>query len=280
MSKFLAFCLSFLLIGTVVYSQEASAVHEIKKGVEPNEYIIKTTITGLKGVDIARANYKIDDVHSYEKVAGNELFSSRNKDYIKFYVMGVPASGTITVELGLILSDNGSYSFPVEFQYSRNDKKKVVQFPELIFEGEETLASEEIVSEIPVAVIQESESVLIVATDSVPSMETSSLASPVGTVRTVVSDSVELKEETIEEELADTKVKYTIQLLSLSKFSQERFDEYCDKHSLLPEEVSTRIVNGMTKVIYGNVSSLDEAKKLIDRLKLLNNIDGAFAVPL
>jgi hypothetical protein len=277
MSKFLVFCLSFLLIGTVVYAQEASAVHEIKKGVEPNEYIIKTTITGLKGVDIARATYKVDDLHSYEKVAGNELFSSRNKEYIKFYVMGVPDSGTITVELGLILSDNGSYSFPVEFQYSRNDKKKIVQFPELIFEGEELLASEEIVSEIPVAVKQEPENVVIVETDSVPSMETSSLASPVTTVNSVVE--VE-KEETIEEELADTKVKYTIQLLSLSKFSQERFDEYCDKHSLLSEEVSTRVVNGMTKVIYGNVSSLDEAKKLIERLKLLNNIDGAFAVPL
>ena len=94
------------------------------------------------------------------------------------------------------------------------------------------------------------------------------------------STSVVKSKPTIKEELVDTKVIYTIQILSLSKFSQARLDAFCKKHSLLHEEVSTRMVNGMTKVIYGKVTSLEAAKKLINKLKLLNNIDGAFAVPL
>lgn len=279
MVRILTFLITFFLIVNLALSQEATAVHEIEKGAEPNEYIVKTTVTGLKGVDIARATYKIDDKHTYRKVLSNELFSSRNKESVKFYVMGVPETGEVIVELGVVLSSNHSYSFPVEFQYSRNDEKKVVKFPELVFEGEELLASE-IVNKEVVNVVKDS------VEGKEENMETSTLASPVATVGTVVSESTVVKEElptskeTIKEELADTKVKYTIQLLSLSKFSQARFDEYCEEHSLLEEEVTTRVVNGVTKVIYGKANSLEEAKKLIDRLKLLNNIDGAFAVPL
>ena len=285
MERILALSVSLFLIVSSAFSQEATAVHEINKGAEPNEYIVKTIVSGLKGVDIARATYKIDDAHAYQKVAGNELFSSRNKDYIKFYVMGVPEAGVITIELGLTLANNGSYSFPVEFQYSRNDEKKIVQFSDLVFTGEELLATTKS--------INETEKLEEKAASS--NMETSTLASPTTTngsvstaakpiekelVAELVDTFVVEKEATIKEELADTKVKYTIQLLSLSKFSKARFDEYCDEHSLLPEEVSTRVVNGMTKVIYGKAKSLEEAKKLIDRLKLLNNVDGAFAVPL
>ena len=290
MVRILTFSIALFLMSITLVAQEATAVHEINKGAEPNEYIVKTSVSGLKGVDIARATYKIDDTHAYQKVLGNELFSSRNKDYIKFYVMGVPESGEIVIELGLTLANNVAHSFPVEFQYSRNDEKKIVQFPELVFEGEELLASEETISKNEVLEAAEIKS----------DMEKSSLASPTitnGSVGSnekptqekviVLESTVEIiknpvvkNEATIKEELADTKVKYTIQLLSLSKFSQARFDEYCDEHSLLPEEVTTRVVNGMTKVIYGKANSLEEAKKLIDRLKLLNNIDGAFAVPL
>lgn len=301
MVRISAFLVSFFMVLNIAFSQEAIGIHEIKKGTEPNEYLIKTTISGLKGVDIARATYKIDDVHRYKKVAKNELFSSRNKDYIKFYVMGVPESGVITIELGLILSDNEAYAFPVEFQYSRNDEKKVVQFLDLVFTRVELIALEGGKGDSkPANGKPKTESENVMATTNNSNMEESSLASPTTTNGSVASTNKTTKKEvivleatveitresivenkpTIKEELADTKVIYTIQLLSLSNFSRARFDDYCEGHSLLDEEVSTRIVNGVTKVIYGKANSLDEAKKLIDKLKLLNNIDGAFAVPL
>jgi len=292
MIKISAFLYSIFMIWNVSFAQDVLGIHEIRKGENTNEYIIKTTITGLEGVDIARATYRIDDAHTYKKVLGNDLFSSRNKDYIKFYVMGVPNTGTITIELGLTLTDNGAYSFPVEFQYSRNDMKEVVQFTDLFFEGVELLASEESVND-DVSAVSGSD------TSNKSNMEESSLASPTtnsGSVSSVIKASKKevivlestvvikekpiVKEETIKEELADTQVIYTIQLLSLSKFSPARLVAYCEEHSLLEDEVSTRDVNGVTKVICGKANSLEEAKKLIDQLKLLNNIDGAFAVPL
>jgi len=288
MVKFTACLISIFILLNVSFAQDVVGVHEIEKGEKPNEYIVKTIITGLEGVDIARASYRIDDAHIYKKVLGNELFSSRNKDYIKFYVMGVPLSGTITVELGLTLTDSGAYSFPVEFQYARNDVKKVVQFTDLIFSDDESFVSGEV-----------SDNFVKTNEEPVSNMEASSLASTTikrGSVSStsnpskkkvivlestvVVKEKQIAKEETIKDELADTQVMYTIQLLSLSKFSTTRFTAYCEEHSLLDEEVSTRIVNGLTKVIYGKAHSLEEAKKLIDQLKLLNNIDGAFAVPL
>tara|TARA_B100000809_G_scaffold258671_1_gene302267 strand:- start:273 stop:1157 length:885 start_codon:yes stop_codon:yes gene_type:complete len=294
MVKITAFLISIFMIWNVSFAQEAVGIHEIKRGEHPNEYIVKTTITGLEAVDLARATYRINDTHTYKKVLENELFSSRNKDYIKFYIMGVPETGTITVELGLTLTDNGAYSFPVEFQYSRNDVTKVVQFTDLVFKSEELVVSKNAVDVTIGGPDDEA-----VSTSNNSNMEESSLASPttnnesISSVKkatkkevivlestVIIQENPRAKEETIKGELANTKVKYTIQLLSLSKFSQARFTEYCEEHSLLEDEVSTQEVNGVTKVIYGKANSLEEAKKLIDKLKLLNNIDGAFVVPL
>lgn len=271
MFRVLALSVFFILVSIVSFAQDVVGVHEITKGAEPNQYIVKTTVSGLKGVDIARATYQINDEHTYKKLTSNELFSSRNKDCIKFYLMGIPEVGIVKIELSLILAKNEDYSFPVEFQYSRNDVKKVIQFPKLVFEGDEALALKE-------PIVDTVQSI----TGKKSNMEESALAAAMNknsSISSVKKDSVKSK-PTIKEEMTDTQMEYTIQLLSLSKFSQARFDDFCDEHSLLPEEVSTRVVNGMTKVIYGKVNSLEEAKKLIDRLKLLNNIDGAFAVPL
>jgi len=314
------FTFFFFLILSAIFSQETTAEHEIIHGSELNEYIVKTTIKGLKDADIARATYKIDNVHTYKKIESNELFSYRNKEHIKFYVMGVPESGIITVELGLILKDNSDYSFPVEFQYARNDENIIVQFSELVFPATDLLAViEEPIAEFPtkklVSIAQKNdeeikvEEVVEVGKEIVKEEERLAKEKTEAGVLVIKIAEQKAKQEaeaavkkvadekvadekvadeklarekvpTIKEELADTKVKYTIQILSLSKFSKARFDAYCKKHSLLEDEVSTRIVNGVTKVIYGKANSLEEAKKIIDKLKLLNNIDAAFAVPL
>ncbi|MGB0882562.1 MAG: SPOR domain-containing protein [Vicingaceae bacterium] len=275
MVRFLLFSITFLVMNFAAFAQEVKGNHEIIKNGNLNDYIVKTTVSGLSDVDIARVTYQINNLHTYNKLSSNELFSSRNKDYIKFFIMGIPDSGKVMITLGLKLADNKPYSFPVELQYSKNEEKQVLHLPSLVFASEELLAVED--QKINKVTIETDTTELLGENSS--DMETATLAASnkTGSVSTVKKEE---DKTTIKEELADTKVVYTIQLLSLSKFSQARFDEYCDKHSLLPEEVSTRVVNGMTKVIYGKAKSLAEAKKLIDRLKLLNNIDGAFAVPL
>ena len=62
--------------------------------------------------------------------------------------MSVPESGQVEVELALILNDNGGYSFPIEFQYSKNDEKKIVQFPQLVFAGEQLLVTNQPVDQV------------------------------------------------------------------------------------------------------------------------------------
>ncbi|MCO6499624.1 MAG: SPOR domain-containing protein [Vicingus serpentipes] len=115
-----------LLFNQTIFSQGITATHDIQAAGEPNEYVIKTTISGLEGVDIARITYFIPKEHIFKKSPNNSLFHKREDEFVKFYIMGVPPSGIIDIELNVLLSGEESVEFPVEFQYSQNEEKKVM----------------------------------------------------------------------------------------------------------------------------------------------------------
>ncbi|MBL4669907.1 MAG: cell envelope integrity protein TolA [Flavobacteriales bacterium] len=140
MLKYLGVFVLSLVFSQGIFSQEVSGFHDIEPGSEPNEYIIKTVVTGLEGVDIAKITYVIDSKHAYKVSSSNAFFSDRNESYIKFYIMAVPASGELLIELGIVMVDGGDYAFPVEFQYSKNEEKVVINFPPLIFKSDEVIA--------------------------------------------------------------------------------------------------------------------------------------------
>jgi hypothetical protein len=141
MVKYLGIFIISLLFCQTILSQEVNAAHDIQPGNGTNEYTIKTTIKGLEGVDIARIKYFINNDHTYKASPNNALFSDRNENYVKFYVMAVPTTGIINVEFGVVLGGGEEYAFPVEFQYSRNEEKQLVNFPEIVLSGAEVIAS-------------------------------------------------------------------------------------------------------------------------------------------
>jgi len=131
MTKYIALLILGLIISLGVSSQEVKGVHQVVPSVELNGYNIKTTISGLEGVDIARVIYLIDETHTYKASPINTFFSDRNEKFIKFYVMAVPSSGEIIIDLGLEVANGGDFAFHVEFQYSKNEEKKKVDLPKI-----------------------------------------------------------------------------------------------------------------------------------------------------
>ncbi|MFB0926326.1 MAG: hypothetical protein QMB65_13750, partial [Vicingaceae bacterium] len=101
MTKYIGLLIIGLVISLGVSSQEVKGLHEVTPSNEPNGYNIKTTISGLQGVDIARIIYLIDETHTYKASPTNAFFSDRNEMFVKFYVMAVPTSGEIIVDLGI-----------------------------------------------------------------------------------------------------------------------------------------------------------------------------------
>ncbi len=183
MAKYIVIILISFLCNPAVFAQAVTASHDIQSGSEPNEYTIKTTINGLIGVDIARIKYLINNDHTYKASPNNSLFSDRNENYIKFYIMAIPESGIINVEFGLIVSGDGEFKFPVEFQYSRNEEKQTLNLPDVVISGSPSIASVEpvepttpTIEEEPVAEVTEP---TLAETEENPVVEETPTASPI-----------------------------------------------------------------------------------------------------
>ncbi len=137
---------SFLLIAFLIqlnfYAQNVAGVHHVEKTTQNNEYLVKTSVSGLKNVDIAKLVIEVDSSHQFKKSANNPYFFDRKSNEVKFYVMGVPPSGEINLEFSIVLSKEGDFTFPVKFQYSKNEEKQQLDLPKIKISNLILLANE------------------------------------------------------------------------------------------------------------------------------------------
>ncbi|MCB0402654.1 MAG: SPOR domain-containing protein [Flavobacteriales bacterium] len=420
------------------FLQNVTAFHDVQPAGAAGSYSVKTTVSGLEGVDIARITYYIDNSHTYNPSPNNGLFSDRNDKYIKFYVMAVPPSGTLTVELGVTLSGTGEFVFPVEFQYSKNEEKTSVNFPRISLTHEPSMlaanepateevkteassnASPEVEPETPAEMeteepadnleqkIKDEEAKNLAAEQaaqeeaqrqkeaetaaqqaaaekakqeklaaeqaaqeeaqrqkeaetaaqqaaaekakqeklaaeqaaqeeaqrqkeaeeaaqqaaeekakqeqlaaeqaaaqrqkeaeeaaqqaSTTKTEGESNSSPFGNNTELTGGNGAASVNELEEETTNTSAKstetpapspssakYSIQILSLSKFSQSRLDQYIREHNLDPSKVHKKDTGEWMKISYGELSSKDEAREMIQKLRRSHNITDGFLVTL
>lgn len=253
MEKHILSILIFICITLTLNGQELSALHNIEKTSIENEYLIKTEISGLVGVDIARVIYKIDDKHTYKKSANNSFFSDRKNNEVKFYIMGVPTSGILNVEFNLTLNGNGDFIFPSEIQYSKNEEKKVYNLPQINITNELLAAKEKAEKEQQEKLLAEQKA---------------------------KEDAAKQKQE--EQKVVKTTNNngktYSVQILSLSNYSESRLAYYCKKHNISMNDIVKRNIDGYTKISIGKVNSKEEASVLQQKLNTQNGISQSFIV--
>jgi len=140
MQRFLIVVLFFGLISQAAFAQEISTKQNITPGTQEGEYNITTTITYLEGVDIASITYSIPK-ELYKPSTNNHLFSNIEDEFIKFYIMSIPSDGILNIDLMVQLKEAGQFEFPVEFQYSKDEEKKVLALdPIIVNNGGEVIA--------------------------------------------------------------------------------------------------------------------------------------------
>ena len=122
----LIFLFVVVITSTNIFAQTVSSSHIIEATGQPNEFLVKTAITGLENVDIARIEYDINDAHTYTPSPNNSFFTDRKNNQLKFYLMAVPASGIINIEFILTISNGQTLNIPAAIQYSRNEVKDKV----------------------------------------------------------------------------------------------------------------------------------------------------------
>jgi flagellar biosynthesis GTPase FlhF len=313
------------------FAQSVVGGNQVEKTALENEYLIKTSIKGLKQVDIAKLIVEVDSNHQFKKSANNPYFFDRDQQGIKFYIMEIPPSGEINLEFLIVLADHGNFDFPIKIQYAKNDEKrqldlptiKIANLPLLAVESQnsketeqEKLLAEQKLEQEKLAknsarlnaereekekqeAIKAKETAEKLAAETeritkekaqqeaqaklLAKQNAKELADKL--VREKAEEQKLLAEQkAIELAVAENKTTstkyYSVQLLSLSNFSEERLKSYCKKHNLPINEIIKRPIGAMVKISYGKVNSQEAATQLQQKLKRDHQINESFIVVL
>jgi len=307
----LIFLFVVVITSTNIFAQTVNSSHVVEATGQPNEFLVKTAITGLENVDIARIEYDIDDIHMYTPSPNNSFFTDRKNNQLKFYLMAVPASGIINIEFILTISNGQTLNIPAAIQYSRNEvKDKVALAPLTInIDGsastlasttpevkEETEATEETTTpvesekekeeEIVAEVIEETEEEVEEETEeeveeesSMPVVEETPEEEPTPPVETTYKKPEEKPKPTPTPTNTSSKKQYGVQILALSEYSETRVRNFCKQHGLDYNLTSKENVGGLTKIRYGKSSSATEIQNLKEEL-INKGLRGVFMVTL
>ena len=263
---------------------------------------MKTAITGLENVDIARIEYDIDDAHTYTPSPNNSFFTDRKNNQLKFYLMAVPASGIINIEFILTISNGQTLNIPAAIQYSRNEvKDKVALAPLTInIDGsastlasttpeveKETEATEETTT--PIESEKEEEEEIVAETiketeeveeeSSTPVIEETPEEETTPPAETSYKKPEENPKPTPTPTNTSSKKQYGVQILALSEYSETRVRNFCKQHGLDYNLITKENVGGLTKIRYGKSSSATEIQNLKEEL-INKGLRGVFMVTL
>lgn len=288
-----------------MFAQTVSSSHVVEATGQPNEFLVKTAITGLENVDIARIEYDIADEHTYKASPNNSFFTDRKNNQLKFYLMAVPASGAINIEFIILVNNGQSLNIPAAIQYSRNEVKDKVALAPLTINidgSSSTLAS------TPTTTEEEEEEEEEEVTETVEAEEEEEIVAEVieeteeEVEKEIPTPVVEETPEEPEEEITETvettqkkvekkpeptptptntssKKQYGVQILALSEYSETRVRNYCKQHGLNYNLITKENVGGLTKIRYGKSSSATEIQSLKEDL-INKGLRGVFMVTL
>lgn len=308
----LLFLFVVVITSTNIFAQTVNSSHIVEATGQPNEFLVKTTISGLENVDIARIEYNIADIHIYKASPNNSFFTDRKNNQLKFYLMAVPASGVINIEFILSISNGQTLNIPAAIQYSRNETKEKVSLapltltitgetpvladnPPTTTKEEEPEATEETTTPVESekeeeepTVLKEEPKEIIEETPTVIEEEPETIVEETPVVEETSKEEeetpvVETTYKKTEEKPTPTptasKKQYGVQILALSEYSETRVRNFCKQHGLDYNLITKENVGGLTKIRYGKSSSATEIQNLKEEL-INKGLRGVFMVTL
>ncbi len=295
----LIFLFVVVITSTNIFAQTVNSSHIVEATGQPNEFLVKTAITGLENVDIARIEYDIADEHIYKASPNNSFFTDRKNNQLKFYLMAVPASGAIDIEFIILINNKQSLNIPAAIQYSRNEIKDKVTLAPLTINinesantltsttpevEEETETAEE--TTIPVESEKEEEEEIVAETiEKTEEVEEENSTPVVEETEEETTPPTEITYKKPEEKPKPTptstssKKQYGVQILALSEYSETRVRNFCKQHGLDYNLITKENIDGLTKIRYGKSSSATEIQNLKEEL-LNKGLRGVFMVTL
>jgi hypothetical protein len=260
-----------LCIVSGLFAANVVVTHTVEKNSEKNEYKITSAFLGASNAEFAKVSFKIPEGVNVITPSSGGNVSKKESDGISFYSFSVGDEGVTTV-FYIQPSIKQDISIGVKFVYAVGESKMKPNIEDLIISIESTdyASYQGVTPEDNSFVIKDlsnKTSYAVVVAENKESTDT--------------PENSENKNSTENIESPSGNANYSIQLLSLSEYSDRRVMEFCIKHKLKSGDLIKRNVGNLTKVSIGTYSSKEAAnlakKKMISGDALL---DDAFVVKL
>ena len=261
---------SFFIVNGLL-AANVIVTHTVEKNSEKNEYKITSVFLGASNAEFAKVSFKIPEGVNVITPSSGGNVSKKESDGISFYSLSVGDKGVTTI-FYIQPSIKKDISIGVKFIYAVGENKMKPNIEDLVISIESTdYASYQGVTpkdnSFVIKDLSNKTSYVVVVAENKESTET--------------PENKETKDRTEKTERPSGNGNYSIQLLSLSEYSDRRVMEFCIKHKIKTGDLIKRNVGNLTKVSIGTYSSKEAAnlakKKMISGDALL---DDAFVVKL
>jgi len=249
-----------LLIFKSFLAGNVEVTHTVEKNSEKNEYKVTSLFLGATNADFAKVSFQIPGGVKVVTPSSGGNVAKKESNGISFYALSVSERGITTVFYVQPANDQ-EISIGVKFVYAVGEEKIKPSIENLIISP----AAEDYVAyqgETP-------------EDNSFEIKDFNSSTNEYGGTGTTEVTTNEIAENTEESG------NFSIQLLSLSEYSDQRVMSFCIKHKLKSGDLIKRTVGSLTKVSIGRYSSKEAAnaakKDMIEGDALL---DDAFVVSL
>jgi len=277
--SFFTIFLSFFIVNSLS-AAKVTVNHTVEKNSEKNEYKVTSVFSGASNAEFAKVSFKIPEGVNVITPSSGGNVSKKESDGISFYSFSVGDEGVTTV-FYIQPSIMQDISIGVKFVYAVGESKMNPNIEDLVIsiESKDYALYQGVTPEDNSFVIKDLSDKTSYALVVAENKETAEILE-----NKENNESKEGKEgkEGMEKivRLTDNG-NYSIQLLSLSDYSDRRVMEFCIKHKLKTGDLIKRNVGNFTKVSIGTYSSKEAAnlakKKMISGDALL---DDAFVVKL
>ena len=268
-SFFTIFLSLFIVSG--VFAANVVVTHTVEKNSEKNEYKITSVFLGASNAEFAKVSFKIPEGVNVITPSSGGNVSKKESDGISFYAFSVGDEGVTTV-FYIQPSIKQDISIGVKFVYAVGESKMKPNIEDLIISIESTdytpyqgVTPED--NSFVIKDLSDKTSYALVVTENKESTK-----NPENSENTNSTENIESP---------TGNGNYSIQLLSLSEYSDRRVMEFCIKHKIKAGDLIKRNEGNLTKVSIGTYSSKEDAnlakKKMISGDALL---DDAFVVKL
>ena len=232
----------------------------LKKKIDKNEYKITSVFLGVSKAEFARASFKVPEGVNIITPYSNNNISKKEIDGISFYAFSVTDEGVKT-SFYIQPSTNQDISIGVSFIYAVGEKKISANIENLIISirSDKYASYQGVTPEDASFVIKDlvdDSPVISVLTESKEELEG---------LKNKDNQQSKKSEQNISK-LATNDGNYSIQLLSLSDYSDLRVMAFCIKHKIKAGNLIKRNVGNLTKVSIGKYSSKEAASQAKEKM--------------